>query len=104
MNATALLDRPPTLDLYALDLFRRVATESSFTRAAAEAGLTQSAVTRQISGLEARVGAVLFERSTRRVRLTPAGRLLLGRARSLLAAADDACATSDARLSSTRPY
>lgn len=60
-------------DLYELHLFQLVAKHRSFTRAAAEAGLTQSAVTRQIQGMEASLGMELVERTTRSVRTTPAG-------------------------------
>jgi DNA-binding transcriptional LysR family regulator len=70
----------PTLpfDLYELHLLHLVARHGSFTRAAQEAGLTQSAVTRQVQGVETRLAVSLFERTTRRVLLTPAGQFLLG--------------------------
>jgi DNA-binding transcriptional LysR family regulator len=64
-------------DLYELHLFHLVAQHQSFTKAAAAAGLTQSAVTRQMQGIEASLGVDLFERTTRSVRLTPAGKMLL---------------------------
>ncbi len=70
-----LLTGPP-FDLYELTLFRLVAEANSFTLAAARAGLTQSAITRQIRGMEQRLGTPLFERTTRHVALTRAGRLL----------------------------
>ncbi|MBE7156854.1 MAG: LysR family transcriptional regulator [Rhodospirillales bacterium] len=63
-------------DTYELHLFRLVSQTGSFTRAARLAGLTQSAVTRQIQGMEARLEIALFERTTRRVQLTEAGRFL----------------------------
>jgi DNA-binding transcriptional LysR family regulator len=75
-------------DLYELRLFHLVAESGSFTKAARHAGLTQSAVTRQIRGVEIRLGITLFERTTRQVRLTAAGHLLQQRSRSLIAAAD----------------
>lgn len=64
-------------DLYELHLLRLVATHGSFTAAAREAGLTQSAITRQVQGVEARLGVALFERTTRKVALTEAGAFLL---------------------------
>src|SRR6187402_272590 len=64
-------------DLYELHLLHLVAHHNSFTGAAHEAGLTQSAITRQVQGVEARLGLPLFERTTRRVLLTPAGNFLL---------------------------
>lgn len=68
---------PPPVDLYGLGLLRLVATHGSITRAAAAAGLTQSALTRQIQGMEQRLGTALFDRTTRTVRLTAAGESLL---------------------------
>lgn len=63
-------------DIYELHLFHLVAQHRSFTKAAAVAGLTQSAVTRQVQGIETSLGLALFERTTRSVQLTPAGRAL----------------------------
>lgn len=74
----------PPFDLYELTLFRLVAELGSFTRAAEQAGLTQSAITRQIHGMEERLGVALFERTTRHVALTRAGRLLQGKSAGLL--------------------
>jgi DNA-binding transcriptional LysR family regulator len=65
-------------DIDELHLLQLVARHSSFTRAAAQAGLTQSAITRQVQGVEARLGTPLFERTTRNVLITDAGRFLLG--------------------------
>lgn len=69
-----LLTKP--FDLYELFLFRLVVQQGSFTRAAQLAGLTQSAITRQVQGIEARLELELLERTTRRVRTTPAGEFL----------------------------
>ena len=71
-------------DLYELWLFELVARHGSFTHAASRAGLSQSALTRQIQGMEQRLGTQLLERTTRKVELTPAGEILHGRARPLL--------------------
>ena len=68
---------PPPVDLYGLGLLRLIAQHASITRAAAAAGLTQSALTRQVQGIEQRLGLALFERTTRAVRLTPAGEAFL---------------------------
>ncbi len=75
---------PIPFDTYELHLFRLVARSGSFTRAATLAGLTQSAVTRQIQGMEARLGVALFERTTRRVEITAAGRFLLEQSARIL--------------------
>jgi DNA-binding transcriptional LysR family regulator len=71
-------------DLYELHLFHLVAETGSFTKAGQRAGLTQSAMTRQISGMEQRLGIMLFERTTRQVRLTPAGKSLHMKSRPIL--------------------
>ncbi|HXG49144.1 MAG TPA: LysR family transcriptional regulator [Methylomirabilota bacterium] len=77
-------------DLYELKLFHLVAEHRNFTRAGQAAGLTQSAITRQIQGMEARLGLKLFDRSTRHVRLTPEGAALHARSGAILAEVDDA--------------
>src|SRR5687768_8930493 len=64
-------DRLPPLDL--LKGFEAVARHLSFTKAAAELFVTQSAVSRQIRQLEQHLGVRLFERRTRAVVLTDAG-------------------------------
>jgi DNA-binding transcriptional LysR family regulator len=76
-------------ELYELHLFELVAETLSFTDAAREAGLTQSAMTRQIRGMEKSLGVDLFERTTRRVTLTAAGRLLLEKSKAILTATND---------------
>ena len=63
-------------DLYELYLFHLVAKHRSFTKAAEVAGLTQSAITRQMQGMEASLGIDLLERTTRRVNVTRAGEFL----------------------------
>jgi len=63
-------------DLYELALFHLVVKHQSFTKAAELAGLTQSAITRQIQGIETSLGIQLLERTTRSIRITPAGEFL----------------------------
>ena len=65
------------IDLYALSLLRLVARHRSFTAASKEAGISQSALTRQVQGLEERLGVKVFERTTRLVKLTEAGAVFL---------------------------
>lgn len=72
-------------DVYELHLFHLVASHGSFTKAAEVVGLTQSAVTRQVQGIERRLGLTLFERTTRSVRLTEAGHALFHESVRLLA-------------------
>lgn len=77
-------------DLYELKLFHLVAEHRNFTRAGQAAGLTQSAITRQIQGMEAKLDLKLFDRSTRHVRLTPEGAALHARSGAILAEVDNA--------------
>jgi DNA-binding transcriptional LysR family regulator len=77
-------------DLYELQLFHLVAEHRNFTKAGQAAGLTQSAITRQIAGMEARLGTPLFERTTRSVKLTAAGAALYARSGAILAGVDEA--------------
>lgn len=64
-------------DLLELHLVHLVAKLGSFTQAGIVAGLSQSAITRQIQGIEDRLGLILFKRTTRKVVTTPAGEFLL---------------------------
>jgi len=57
----------------ALQAFESAAFHNSITAAARELHLTQSAVSRQIQGLEEHLGVPLFHRERQRIRLTPAG-------------------------------
>jgi LysR family glycine cleavage system transcriptional activator len=73
--------------LNAVRAFEAAARLGSITRAAAELHVTQSAVSHQVRGLEEELGALLFERRPRSLRLTPAGVELAnaaGKALSLL--------------------
>ncbi|HEX6525103.1 MAG TPA: LysR family transcriptional regulator [Streptosporangiaceae bacterium] len=69
-----------------------VAETNSFTRAARQCLVVQSALSHQIARLERELGARLFERTSRRVRLTPAGAAFLPAARQCLDAAERAAA------------
>lgn len=73
------------LELDALRLFLNVAATGSFSRAAALASTTQSAVSKRISALEVDLGARLFRRTGRGAALTDAGRALVPRAEALAA-------------------
>ncbi|WP_203883979.1 LysR substrate-binding domain-containing protein [Planotetraspora kaengkrachanensis] len=67
-----------------------VAETSNFTRAAEQCLVVQSALSHQIARLERELGAKLFDRTSRRVRLTPAGEAFLPAARQALDAAERA--------------
>src|SRR5688572_22455323 len=77
-------------DLYELSLFQLVVKHRSFTKAAEVAGLTQSAITRQMQGMESSLGIDLLERTTRSVRITPAGEFLFRESARLLGDVDQA--------------
>jgi len=64
------------LDINDLTAFLAVARERSFTRAAAQLGVSQSALSQTIRGLEARLGLRLLTRTTRSVATTEAGERL----------------------------
>jgi DNA-binding transcriptional LysR family regulator len=68
-----------TLD--GVEAFLRVAERRSFRQAAADLGVTPSAVSQAVRALEGRVGVALFTRTTRSVGLTEAGERFLERAR-----------------------
>ena len=76
------------MDLRTLRFFAAVADHSGFSRAAEQLGISQPALSRQISALERELRVKLFDRVGRQTTLTAAGENLLERARSLLHDAD----------------
>jgi DNA-binding transcriptional LysR family regulator len=66
-----------------------VARHRSFTKAAAELFLAQSAISQQVSRLEAEIGIQIFRRSSRSVELTEEGKVILDHAKRVLAEVDD---------------
>ncbi|MEV0052555.1 LysR family transcriptional regulator [Saccharopolyspora shandongensis] len=79
-----------------------VAETNSFTRAAERCLVVQSALSHQVARLERELGGKLFERTSRRVRLTPAGEAFLPVARQCLDAAERAAAEVAAALGEVR--
>jgi DNA-binding transcriptional LysR family regulator len=77
-----------------LAYFVALAEELNFTRAAARVNVVQQSLSAGVAQLEATLGVRLFERTTRRVRMTAAGEDFLPRAREALAAMDLALATA----------
>lgn len=73
------------MDLRRLTCFVAVAEELNFNRAAQRLHMSQPPLSQQIRLLEQEMGALLFERTRRSVALTPAGTLLLDKARQILA-------------------
>lgn len=78
------------LDLRQLRYFIKVAEHLSFTEAANQLFVAQSAISQQIADLEDKIGAKLFLRSKRSVRLTPAGAVFLKEAEQIVAKAAEA--------------
>ncbi len=72
------------MDARQLQYVVAVAEERSFTRAAQRCHVAQSALSHQVARLEAEIGNRLFERTSRSVHLSEAGRLLLPHARRVL--------------------
>jgi DNA-binding transcriptional LysR family regulator len=81
------------MELRHLRYFVAIAEEGSFTRAAERLWIAQPGLSTQIRRLEGELGIQLFHRHTRGVDLTAAGELFLERARTALAAAEDARST-----------
>jgi DNA-binding transcriptional LysR family regulator len=79
-------------ELRHLRYFLAVAEELNFSRAAERLHIAQPALSAQIRTLEAQLGCELFMRTTRKVELTPNGKILLEDAREIVARADAAAA------------
>lgn len=64
---------------------------NSFTEAAEQCYISQSAISQQMSALENELGVKLFERDGRKFKLTAAGEYFYGKSKALLASADEIC-------------
>ncbi len=73
-----------------LEYFVAVAEQLNFTKAAKQFFISQTAVTLQIKALEDELGVLLFNRTNRKVELTPAGKTFLDDARAILRRTRDA--------------
>ncbi|CAA9258289.1 MAG: Transcriptional regulator, LysR family [uncultured Actinomycetospora sp.] len=80
------------MDIQALRYAVTLAEERHFRKAAERHWIAPQAFGRRVRALEKEVGARLFDRTSRRVDLTPAGARLVDRARDLLARVDDLAA------------
>lgn len=78
------------MNINQLKYFTAVAEHRSFTKAATQFYLTQTAITQQIHSLEDMIGTELFDRSTRPISLTPAGNIFLIEAKAIIERMDTA--------------
>ncbi|MFY0692034.1 MAG: LysR family transcriptional regulator [Paracoccaceae bacterium] len=79
-----MVDTPGKITLWQIEIFAAAAEEASITATARRLGASPSAVSQQLSNLEAALGAKLLERAERPMPLTEAGVLFLQRAQTIL--------------------
>ncbi|GAA2277274.1 LysR family transcriptional regulator [Nonomuraea roseoviolacea subsp. roseoviolacea] len=92
----------PDLDLRLVRYFTAVAEHRHFGRAAEALHITQPSLSRQIRGLERRLGVRLLDRTPQGTRLTEAGEVFLPRAKALLRSAARAAAQARAAARPSR--
>ena len=77
-----------TMNINQLKYFVSVAEHQSFTKAATQFFISQTAITQQIHALEESIGIKLIDRSTRPISLTPGGNVFFAEAKSILSHMD----------------
>ena len=78
------------MNLNQIKYFVAVAEQRSFTKAAVQYYLSQTAITQQVHALEKSIGLQLIDRNTRPISLTPAGKVFLNEAKAILERMDAA--------------
>ena len=76
--------------LWGIEVFLAAAEEGAISAAARRLGVSPSAVSQQLTGLESALGAALLDRSTRPMAITPAGAMFRRHAQTILNAAEEA--------------
>jgi DNA-binding transcriptional LysR family regulator len=79
-----MTDAPGRVTLWGIEVFLAAAEEGSITAAARRLGASASAISQQLSGLEAVLGTTLLDRGARPMRLTPAGGIFRRHAQTIL--------------------
>ena len=102
MGAVGSVASDSGMDARQLEYVVAIADEESFTRAAARCHVAQSALSHQVARLETEFGVRIFDRTSRSVRLSEAGRVFLPHARQILEEFANARATLDALAGVTR--
>lgn len=97
-----MVDTPGKITLWQVEIFVAAAEEASISAAARRLGASNSAVSQQLSNLEAALGTKLMERSERPMPLTAAGEMFLRRAQTILNEAAQATAELTVRDLSSR--
>lgn len=83
-------DAEGRVTLWGIEVFLAAAEEGAISAAARRLGVSPSAVSQQLTGLEAALGTALLDRSARPLRITPSGTLFRRHAQTILNAAEEA--------------
>ncbi|MGI9423371.1 MAG: LysR family transcriptional regulator [Hyphomicrobiaceae bacterium] len=90
------------MDVHEMRVFAKVASHQNISAAAAELNMTPGNVSKRVQALEASLGVRLFDRSTRLIRITEEGRILLAYAERVLNDIEEACAAVTLNSSTPR--
>ncbi len=85
-----MADQDGRITLWGIEAFLAAAEEGAVSAAARRLGASPSAISQQLSGLEAALGAALLDRSTRPMQLTPAGAMFRKHAQAIVNSAAEA--------------